>query len=94
MTEDHGYTVVRNCDGFELAQEGGYTVTFVLPDSMTAQTAPEPTNQKVTIRTVPPSLAAAARFSGRSSQACDESHRTNCSSGSKLRVSRWLGHRT
>jgi SOUL heme-binding protein len=45
-------------------QEGGYTVAFVRPASMTAQGAPEPTIPNVTIRTVQPSLAAAARHSG------------------------------
>lgn len=54
--------------------EGGYTVAFVLPASMTEQTAPEPTNPDVVIRTVYPSLAAATRYSGRSSQASYERH--------------------
>ncbi len=56
------------------SEEGGYTVAFVLPASLTAETAPEPTNPKVTIRTVPPSLTAAARYSGRWSQASYEDH--------------------
>ena len=54
--------------------EGGYTVAFVLPASMTEQTAPEPTNPKVVIRTVPPGLAAATRYSGRSSRASYDRH--------------------
>jgi hypothetical protein len=56
------------------AQEG-YSVAFVLPANMTAQSAPEPTNPKVTIRAVPPSLAAATRYSGRWSQSSFETHR-------------------
>jgi hypothetical protein len=56
------------------SDEGGYTVAFVLPATMTAQTAPEPTNPKVVIRTVPSSLAAAARYSGRWSRASYERH--------------------
>jgi len=52
----------------------GYTVAFVLPASMTAETAPEPTNPQVKIRTVPPCLAAAARYSGRWAQASFERH--------------------
>ena len=54
--------------------EGGYTVAFVLPASMTAQTAPEPTNPDVVIRTVLPTLAAATRYSGRSSRDSYERH--------------------
>ena len=54
--------------------DGGYTVAFVLPSTMTAETAPEPTSPEVTIRTVPPSLAAAIRYSGRSSRASYERH--------------------
>jgi len=54
--------------------EGGYSVAFVLPASMTAETAPEPTDPKVTIRTVPSSLEAVARYSGRWSQASYERH--------------------
>ncbi len=54
--------------------ECGYTVAFVLPASMTERTAPAPTNPDVVIRTVPPTLAAATRFSGRSSRASYERH--------------------
>lgn len=54
--------------------EGGYAVAFVLPASMTAQTAPEPTDPNVRIRAVPPSLAAVQRYSGRWSQDSYERH--------------------
>ena len=54
--------------------EGGYTVAFVLPATMTEQTAPEPTNPDVVIRTVPSTLAVATRYSGRSSRASYEGH--------------------
>lgn len=54
--------------------EGGYAVAFVLPASMTEQTAPEPTDPRVTIRTVQPSVAAVARYSGRWSQDSYERH--------------------
>ena len=55
--------------------EGGYAVAFVLPASMTEETAPEPTDPQVSIRTVPPSLAAVTRYSGRWSQDSYERHR-------------------
>ena len=63
------------------AQEGCYSVAFVLPTSMTARTAPEPTNPRVTIRRVPPSLGAATRYSGRWPQTSFESHCTGLLAG-------------
>ncbi|AOT03590.1 SOUL family heme-binding protein [Arthrobacter sp. U41] len=45
-----------------------FTVAFVLPAGMTAETAPVPTNPDVRIRTVPGSLAAALGFSGGGSE--------------------------
>lgn len=56
------------------SEEGGYAVAFVLPASLTAETALAPTDPKVRIRTVPPSLAAVARYSGRWSQESYERH--------------------
>lgn len=47
----------------------GYVVAFVLPASVTAETAPVPTSPEVTIRTVPGSLAAVVRFSGAGTEA-------------------------
>lgn len=58
-------------------EEGGYAVAFVLPASMTEDTAPEPTDPHVWIRTVPPRLAAVAQYSGRWSQGSYDRH---CSS--------------
>ncbi len=55
-------------------QEGGYVVAFVLPASMTEKSAPEPTDPHVSIRTVPPSLAAVTRYSGRWSQDSYDRH--------------------
>ena len=43
---------------------GEQTVAFVLPASMTAQTAPVPTDPEVRIRAVPDRLAAVMRYSG------------------------------
>jgi hypothetical protein len=54
--------------------EGGYAVAFVLPAGMTEESAPEPADPKVTIRTVPSSLAAVTRYSGRWSQDSYERH--------------------
>lgn len=52
----------------------GFVVAFVLPASMTEQTAPAPARPEVTLRTVPERLVAAVRFSGRWSQASWQSH--------------------
>lgn len=48
--------------------EQAYRVSFVLPASMTAQTAPAPEDPAVRLRTVPESIKAAARYSGRWSE--------------------------
>lgn len=44
---------------------GDYVVAFVLPGSLTAETAPVPTDPTVRVREVPERLAAAMRYSGR-----------------------------
>ena len=44
---------------------GGYVVAFVLPASMTLETAPVPTNPDVRLRAVPERVAAAVSYSGR-----------------------------
>lgn len=44
---------------------GDHVVAFVLPASMTAETAPVPTDPDVRVREVPERLAAAVRYSGR-----------------------------
>lgn len=46
-----------------------FVVAFVLPSGVTAESAPVPTDPKVTLRAVPGSLAAAVRFSGSGSAA-------------------------
>ncbi|WP_104126121.1 heme-binding protein [Cryobacterium sp. Y57] len=51
-----------------------FRVAFVLPKGLTAQTAPEPTDPAVHLRTVPASLAGVLRFSGRWSQTRYEQH--------------------
>ena len=44
---------------------GDYVVAFVLPASLTAETAPVPADPRVRVREVPERLAAAMRYSGR-----------------------------
>ncbi|MDQ2850257.1 MAG: heme-binding protein [Actinomycetota bacterium] len=54
--------------------DGGYVVAFVLPASMTADTAPIPTDPDVVVREVPERTAAAARYSGRWTQSSYDRH--------------------
>ena len=56
------------------ADAGSYTVAFVLPATITAETAPEPVRPEVRVRLVPQSLSAATRYSGRWTQASDQKH--------------------
>ena len=48
---------------------GDYVVAFVLPASLTAETAPVPADPRVRVREVPERLAAAMRYSGRWTEA-------------------------
>ncbi|MET4135300.1 heme-binding protein [Pseudarthrobacter sp. PvP090] len=49
-----------------------FVVAFVLPEGLTAETAPVPADPQVKIRTIPGSLAAVLQFSGSSSEAAFE----------------------
>ncbi|MGV8978194.1 MAG: SOUL family heme-binding protein [Cellulomonas sp.] len=53
---------------------GEHVVAFVLPASMTAETAPVPTDPQVRIRAVPECLAAATRYSGRWAETAYRQH--------------------
>lgn len=52
-----------------------FTVAFVLPAAMTEATAPLPSRPEVQLRTVPPRLVAAARFTGRWTEGAYERQR-------------------
>lgn len=51
-----------------------HTVAFVLPRSVTLETAPIPQDSRVRVREMPRSLTAVARYSGRWSQSSYERH--------------------
>lgn len=53
---------------------GRHVVAFVLPASVPITSVPIPTDPRVTIREVPPSLTAVARYSGRWSESAYDSH--------------------
>lgn len=64
--------------GIEVQEEIGaspkFRVAFVLPEGFTIENAPWPLNSRVRLRTVPESLAAAIRFSGRWSTGSYQQH--------------------
>ncbi len=59
------------------AEGDSFVVAFVLPASLTEATAPRPRRPEVSLRTVPARYAAAARFSGRWSEASFGKHRSD-----------------
>jgi hypothetical protein len=54
--------------------EGEYAVAFVLPSSLTLDTAPEPTSPDVRLQERPATLSAARRYRGHWTQASFEEH--------------------
>jgi hypothetical protein len=54
--------------------EGEHLVAFVLPATLTAETAPVPSNPQVRVRALPERLAAAVRFSGRWTESAYRRH--------------------
>lgn len=55
-------------------EEGQQVVAFVLPKSVTLDSAPIPTDPRVVVRGVPPSLTAVSRYSGRWSESSYDHH--------------------
>ena len=69
----------------------GYLVQFVLPKSVTLDTAPEPLEPRVKIREVPAHRVAAVRFSGFWSEDNFQRHLTQLTSGLQAAGMRWKG---
>jgi len=61
--------------------EGEFVVAFVLPATLTVETAPVPTDPGVRVRALPERLAAAARFSGRWSESAYRQHLADLEAG-------------
>lgn len=57
--------------------EGTFTVAFVLPETMTLESAPAPTNPEVQVREVPERIAAALTYAGYDSQELYAKHLTD-----------------
>jgi len=69
----------------------GYLVQFVLPKSVTVDTAPEPLDPRVKIREVAAHRVAAIRFSGFWSEDNYQRHLTQLTSGLQAAGMRWKG---
>lgn len=69
----------------------GYLVQFVLPKSVTLDTAPEPLDPRVKIREVAAHRVAAIRFSGFWSEDNYQRHLTQLTSGLQAAGMRWKG---
>ncbi len=54
--------------------DGTFTVAFVLPETMTLENAPTPTNPDVQVRDVPGRIAAAVTYAGYDSEALHNQH--------------------
>ena len=61
--------------------DGGYVVAFVLPSTMTADSAPFPTDPQVRVRAVSERLAAAVRYSGRWTESAYRRHLADLEAG-------------
>ncbi|SOC52292.1 SOUL family heme-binding protein [Ornithinimicrobium cerasi] len=59
----------------ETTEQGEYAVSFVLPSTVTLETAPVPTSPEVTLHERPTALAAARRYRGRWTEASFKRHR-------------------
>ena len=75
VVQEQAVAPVAGTSAADGAPEPSFTVAFVLPADVTEQTAPEPTDARVRLRTVPPALAAAIRYSGRWTESGFEEHR-------------------
>ncbi|MBB1032752.1 heme-binding protein [Dietzia sp. SLG310A2-38A2] len=63
------------------ADDGAHVVAFVLPASLTAATAPVPTDPQVRLRQVPDRVAAAVRYSGLWSESSYRRHLAELEAG-------------
>jgi len=70
---------------------GGFIVQFVLPPSVTLATAPQPLDERVMLREVPPSRVAAIRFSGFWSDANYNEHLAMLQAALKDAGQPWIG---
>jgi len=62
--EQRGQVLSARGQTARAAEDGGHDVAFVLPLDVTAETAPEPKDPRIQIRTVPARTIAVLRYSG------------------------------
>ncbi len=73
------------------AEGGGYRVQFVLPQSVTLATAPEPIDPQVQLREVPASRMAVIRYSGFWTQANQDEHLARLEAALRAEGQAWTG---
>ncbi|MFT5933191.1 MAG: hypothetical protein ACI83N_000201 [Hydrogenophaga sp.] len=73
------------------AEGGGYRVQFVLPQSVTLATAPEPIDPRVQLREVPASRVAVIRYSGFWTQANQDEHLARLEAALRAGGQAWTG---
>ena len=71
--------------------DGGFIVQFVLPRSVTLETAPLPLDERVKLREVPATHVAAIRYSGFWSQANYDEHLARLQSALRAAGQAWVG---
>ena len=71
--------------------DGGFIVQFVLPRSVTLETAPLPLDERVKLREVPATRVAAIRYSGFWSQANYDEHLARLQSALRAAGQAWVG---
>ena len=73
------------------AEGGGYRVQFVLPQSVTLATAPEPIDPQVQLREVPASRMAVIRYSGFWTQENQDEHLARLEAALRAEGQAWTG---
>jgi hypothetical protein len=75
----------------QTAVAAGFRVQFVLPKGVTASTAPEPLDARVTLRDIAPSRLAVIRYSGFWSEANYQRHLTTLQTALRAANLAWVG---
>jgi len=75
----------------QTATSGGFLVQFVLPKGVTVANAPEPLDERVQLREVPPAQVAVVRYSGFWSESNDSEHLAKLQTALRSAGLTWAG---